>query len=119
MSRRDELRKAQAQIYAMQRAPKAQQEENKPEKVCGLCKNYLEGAFTGEGRGSCKVLKFNSRIDVDPPVYDMESQDGLRVMGLMDASGCKYFEKMELVDKDGTECSDPVYRRSLRQFQDR
>ena len=118
MSRRDELRKAQAQMYAMQRAPKAQQEQKKSDKVCGLCKHYSEGAFTGEGRGSCGVLKFNSRIDLDPPVYDLESRDGLRVMALMDSSKCKYWEKMDFVDKDGTECSDPVYRRSLRQFQD-
>ncbi len=118
MSRRDELRKSQAQMYAMQRAPKAQQEKKMSGKVCGLCKNFSEGAFTGEGRGSCAILKFNSRIDQDPPVYDLESQDGLRVMGFMDAAKCKYWEKMDFVDKDGTECSDPVYRRSLRQYQD-
>ncbi len=118
MSRRDELRKSQAQMYAMQRAPKAQQESKKADKVCGLCTKYSEGAFTGEGRGSCTVLKFNSRIDVDPPVYDLESQDGLRVMGLMDATKCKYWEKMDFVDTDGTECNDPVYRRSLRQYQE-
>ncbi len=116
MSRRDKLRQAYGAIYSQQTAPKAQQK--KAEKICGLCVHYIEGAFTGEGRGSCNVLKMSSDISKDPPVYDMEGENGYRTMNLMDATRCKHYEKREFIDKDGTECNDPVYRRSMRQMLD-
>ncbi|MBI9075110.1 MAG: hypothetical protein JEZ02_06835 [Desulfatibacillum sp.] len=116
MSRRDELRKVQAGRLSAQRAPKATQV--KAEKICGLCSNYSEGAFSGEGAGSCRILKVKSDISADPPKYDLESTDGYQTMNLMDAGKCQYYEKMSFVDKDGTECSDPRYRRSMRQMQD-
>ncbi len=116
MSRRDELRKVQASMLGAQRAPKATQ--TKAEKICGLCTNYSEGTFSGEGAGSCGILKMNSDISIDPPKYDLDSTDGYRTMNLMDAGLCQYYEKMNFVDKDGTECSDPRFRRTMRQMQD-
>ena len=91
----------------------------KADKVCGKCKNYRESPFTGQGTGSCNVLKEGSYIFIDPPNFNTENVDGYRTMALMDATRCKYYEKMEFMDKDPTECSDPVYRRSMRQFQDK
>lgn len=116
MSRRDDMRQAYASIYSKQTAPKS--EQKRAEKICGICKHYMEGAFTGEGRGACSILKLGSNIEVDPPVFVLEGDDGYRTMNLMDAGKCKYYEKMEFVDKDGTECNDPKYRRSMRQMQD-
>lgn len=119
MPTREELQKSMAAIYRRQTAPKSvAAEQKKPEKMCGLCKNFKETAFSGEGLGNCSVLKRGSDIEATPPVFVTEGTDGYRAMALGNAAGCKFFEKMELIDKDGTECSDPVYRRSLRQFQD-
>ncbi|MBI5843131.1 MAG: hypothetical protein HZB23_00505 [Deltaproteobacteria bacterium] len=116
MSRRDELRQASMMMYQKQTAPKS--EQKRAEKVCGLCRNFRETAFTGEGKGACTVLKFGSNIEADPPKYVLDQENGYFTMNLMDATKCQYFEKMDFVDKDGTECSDPVYRRSMRQLQD-
>lgn len=116
MSRREQLRKVQASMLSVQRAPKALQ--TRAEKICGLCKHYSEGAFSGEGVGSCNILKIDSDISLDPPRYDFDSPDGYRTMNLADAGKCRYYDKMEFVDKDGSECSDPRYRRSMRQMQD-
>jgi len=35
----------------------------------------------------------------------------------MDASRCEYYEMMELIDTDGTECADPQFRRAQRQME--
>jgi hypothetical protein len=116
MSRRDEIRQAYSGIYAQQAAPKSNQK--RPEKMCGVCSNYLEAAFTGEGVGTCTILKLGSDILANPPVFVMEGENGYRTMNLRDAAACPHYSKMEFVDKDGTECNDPKYRRSMRQMQD-
>src|SRR5271157_4129858 len=105
MSRRDQFKEAYAGIYSRQAAPKT--EQKRADKVCGECKHYLEGAFTGEGTGTCNILKLGSDISLDPPKFNTENVDGYRTMALMDATRCKYYEKMEFMDKDPTECSDP------------
>ncbi|MEW5735276.1 MAG: hypothetical protein AB1921_10505 [Thermodesulfobacteriota bacterium] len=119
MPTREELQKSFASIYRKQTAPKTvASEQKRPEKMCGICKKFKETAFSGEGIGNCDILKRGSDIEANPPVFVLEGTDGYRAMALANAANCKYFEKMDLIDKDGTECSDPVYRRSLRQFQD-
>ncbi|MBI5844511.1 MAG: hypothetical protein HZB23_07575 [Deltaproteobacteria bacterium] len=113
---REALRRAQAQVLGAQRAPKANQE--RPEKMCGLCVHFSEGVFSGEGVGTCDILKMASDILADPPIYDKESVNGYKTMNLMNAAKCVHYQRMDFVDKDGTECSDPRYRRSMRQMQD-
>ena len=90
-----------------------------PEKNCGVCKNYLENTYTSDGRGTCNVLKDGSDITSDPPILKMEGKNGYQLKILTDAAKCTYFEKMEFIDHDGHECSDPKYRRSMRQLQDK
>jgi hypothetical protein len=104
-------------VYQKQTAPKS--EQKLPEKICGLCKNFREIAYTGEGKGFCKVLKAGSNICVDPAVFVLEGENGYLSMNLDDAKNCRYYEKMEFIDKDGTECNDPMYRRSMRQMQEK
>lgn len=88
-------------------------------KICGTCTNYSESSWSSDGRGSCKRLKMGSDINSDPPVYVLEENEGYMTKTLSDASACKYYEKMKMIDKDGYECSDPIYRRSMRQLQDK
>jgi hypothetical protein len=90
-----------------------------PEKNCGVCKHYLESTYSSDGRGTCAVLKEGSDITSNPPVFNLENKNGYLLRILTDASKCTYFEKMEFIDKDGHECSDPLYRRSMRQLQDK
>ncbi len=90
-----------------------------PEKNCGVCKHYLENTYASDGRGTCAVLKDGSDITSDPPVFIMEGKNGYMLRILTNAAKCTYFEKMEFIDHDGTECSDPKYRRSMRQLQDK
>ncbi len=90
-----------------------------PDQPCGLCVHFSESAWSSDGRGSCKKLKEGSNINADPPVYVLEGKNGYMVRALTDAAKCQYYEKMKFVDKDGYECSDPQFRRSLRQFKDK
>lgn len=93
--------------------------EKVPEKACGVCVNFSESAYSGDGRGTCKKLKEGSDIVASTPVFELDGKNGYMVRALTDAAQCQYFEKMKFVDKDGYECSDPRFRRSLRQFQDK
>jgi len=102
MSRRDEKRKAYAQALVPQVHKIEETHGKRPEKICGTCINYSESSWSSDGRGSCKTLKLG----------------GYLTRTLSDATACKYFKKMKLIDKDGYECSDPAYRRSMRQLQE-
>ena len=93
--------------------------ETIPEKTCGVCKHYLESSWSSDGRGSCKELKEGSDITSDPPVFNLEGKNGYQLRILTDAARCTYFEKSEFIDHDGHECSDPIYRRSMRQLMDK
>jgi len=117
---RDEFIKATG-ICGMQKkdAEKESDADKVPEKNCGICKHFLETAYMSDGRGSCSILKHGSDIISDPPVFNLEEKNGYMLRILTDASKCKYYEKMEFIDKDGRECSDPQYRRSMRQLQDK
>jgi hypothetical protein len=117
MSRRDQKRQA----YTSMLIPEKKEETavtKKAQKVCGTCKNYLESSWSSDGRGSCKFLKMGSDIKSNPPVYKFDEKEGYLTKTLSDASACKYYEKMKMIDKDGYECSDPIFRRSMRQFQE-
>lgn len=87
-----------------------------PDIACGICKKFSENAYGSDGRGYCKVLKTGSDIKQDPPVYILEGEAALLTIFNMDASKCKYFEKMAFIDTDATECADPQYRRTQRQM---
>ncbi|MDT8274225.1 MAG: hypothetical protein RRA35_13625 [Desulfomonilia bacterium] len=93
--------------------------EKVPDQPCGLCKHYLESAYTSDGRGSCKILKEESDITRDPPVFILEGRNGYMLRILTDASRCTYYERNEFIDKDGYECSDPAFRRFMRQLKDK
>jgi hypothetical protein len=118
MSRRDEKRKAYAQALVPQVNKIEETHGKRPEKICGTCINYSESSWSSDGRGSCKTLKMGSDIQSVPPVYVTDGREGYLTRTLSDATACKYFEKMKLIDKDGYECSDPAYRRSMRQLQE-
>jgi len=119
MSRRDKKRQAYGGMIVTRKQPADSAPKGTDQKVCGTCKNYSESAFASDGRGSCNTLKMGSDISSDPPVYEFEGKEGFFTRTLSDASGCKHYEKMKLIDKDGYECSDPQYRRTIRQLQDK
>jgi len=106
-------------VFGVKQEQGAGQGKEVPDKPCGLCVHFSESAFSSDGRGSCKKLKEGSNILADPPVYALEGKNGYLVRALTDAARCQYYEKMKFVDKDGYECSDPQFRRTLRQFQDK
>lgn len=118
MSRRDEKRKAYANVLVPQKPKNDAESVQKSDKLCGTCENYFESSWSSDGRGSCKQLKLGSDITVHPPVYVTEGKEGYLTRTLTDASSCAHFQKMKMIDKDGYECSDPRYRRSIRQFQE-
>ena len=91
--------------------------EHVPEVACGKCKKFSENAYGSDGSGYCIVLKMGSDIDKDPPLYIMEGEASLMTMFNMDTAKCKYFDKMEFIDTDATECADPHYRRTQRQME--
>ncbi|MBN2298434.1 MAG: hypothetical protein JXM72_07560 [Deltaproteobacteria bacterium] len=117
---RDEYAKASG-VFGLQPGipPNQEDTEKVPDKPCGLCRHYLESAWSSDGRGSCKVLKEGSDITGDPPVFNLEGKNGYMLRILTDASRCKYYERNEFIDKDGYECSDPAFRRFIRQLRDK
>ena len=120
MARRSRQEYANATgAFGVRQAEPATQEKEVPDKPCGMCVHFSESAYSSDGRGACKKLKEGSNIKVDPPVYELEGKNGYMVRALTDAAKCRYYEKMKFVDKDGYECSDPQFRRTLRQFQDK
>ena len=85
-----------------------------PEKACGKCKNFFASA--GLTAGHCLVLKMGSHIESDPPVFVIDSEVNLMSDIKMDASKCKYYEEMEIIDTDIGEAFDPRYSRHQRQL---
>ena len=118
MSRRNEWKQVQSNMLSEATRTKTVEEREKiPEKACGVCKNFLENAYSSDGRGSCRVLKTGSNITASPPVYVTEGDTGHITFFNADGGQCTHFLKMDLIDKDGTECADPVYRRMQRQME--
>jgi len=118
MSRRSEWGKARDRMVGHFSTSKGtDQRESVPEICCGKCKNFSERAYVSDGTGFCGILKEGSKIDVDPPVYVTEGPVSLMVAFNMESSKCKYYQLMELIDTDPTECADPAYRRAHRQME--
>jgi len=118
MSRREQWREIQQSMFGeTTRAKSVEEREKIPDKACGICKSFSENAYASDGRGTCGVLKTGSKIALDPPVYVVEGETGLFTFFNTDAAGCRYFSRMELIDKDSTECADPAFRRMQRQME--
>ena len=116
MSRRDEWKKVSESIRmeSGQMGKTLEEREKMPEKACGFCKNFSENAYSADGRGSCKILKMGSDLNANPPLVITEGETGLITYINMNALKCPHFQKMEMIDTDLGEISDPAYRRSHR-----
>jgi hypothetical protein len=118
MSRRDQWKQAASKAAGeLTKVKTFEERERVPEKACGLCKNFSENAYASDGRGICTILRGGSDIEVSPAVYVMEGDIGLITFFNADGAGCKYFAKNVMIDKDGSECADPVFRRMQRQME--
>lgn len=117
MSRREKWKQIQNTMFGeATKARSVEERETVPPVACGVCRNFSENAYASDGRGTCRVLKAGSKISVDPPVYVTEGEAGLIVFFNTEASGCGRFERMQFIDRDGSECADPAYRRVQRQM---
>jgi hypothetical protein len=116
MSRRDEWSKVRDSITGSSRAEgkTIEERERMPEKACGCCQNFFESANESDGRGSCRILKMGSDIKANPPVIVTSGEAGLIAYINTDADKCPHFLKMEIIDHDLGEISDPRYRRVHR-----
>jgi hypothetical protein len=116
MSRRDEWKKVKDSIsmHQGQMGKTLEERETMPAKACGYCKNFFENAYNADGRGSCKVLKMGTDLKADPPVFVLEGDAGLISYINTNAEKCPHYNKMEIIDTDLGEISDPSFRRSHR-----
>jgi len=118
MSRRDQWTEIQKSMFGeATKAKSVEERETIPNKACGVCINFSENAYASDGRGSCSVLKVGSNIAADPPVFVTEGETGLITFFNTDGAKCGNFCKMDLIDKDGSECADPAFRRMQRQME--
>ncbi len=117
MSRRDQKRQAYSGLFSAVKPAESQEKRGDDQRVCGTCRHYSESAYSSDGRGSCSLLKMGSDITVDPPVFVTEGRGGYPTKTLTSAVHCEHYTKMKMIDKDGYECSDPAFRRSIRQLQ--
>ncbi|MDD5170686.1 MAG: hypothetical protein PHN75_17860 [Syntrophales bacterium] len=104
-------------MSAGRRATGVEEREKVPEISCGICKNFSEVAFSSDGRGTCRILKAGSDISLVKPVYVLEGDVSFFIKFNTDGARCERFERMEIIDTDGSECADPAYRRSQRQME--
>ena len=118
VSRRDQWKQSANKLIGDAGTIKTFEERERiPEKACGLCQKFSENAYASDGRGTCTILRMGSDIEVRPVVYVMEGDAPLTTFFNADGTGCKHFAKMEMIDKDGSECADPAFRRMQRQMQ--
>ncbi len=118
MGRRDQWQQVQNGMFGeTSKARTVEERETVPDTPCGLCTNFSENAYASDGRGFCKALKVGSDIKADPPVYVTQGDAGLTVLFNTDAARCSHFNKMKMVDTDGTEVADPNWRRAQRQME--
>ena len=116
MSRRDEWKKVRDGITMSsgEMGKTLQERESMPERACGYCQHFFENAYNADGRGSCKILKMGSDIKADPPVLKLDGDTGLITYINTNGEKCPHFLKMELIDTDLGEITDPTFRRSHR-----
>ncbi len=115
--RREKAKQAMSAVIKQQHVPKT--EEKVADKVCGKCKKYAENSWASDGRGTCSIFKIGTDISIDPAVYVEDGDMPFITMTLTDAKYCKSYDEMEMMDSDNTEVSDPKYRRSTRQMQNK
>ena len=101
-------------IQGMQKEKTVEEREKMPDKACGKCKEFFH---ITSGMGNCNKLKGGSDLKVDPPVYLTEGDAHMSTMFNMDASKCKYYDEMELIDTDISQSNDPRFSRHQRQMQ--
>ena len=106
------------QGMAQSQLGKSVEERDKlPDKACGNCKHFLLNPYSSSGgSGNCETLRFGSDLTANPPVFKAEGENAFQTYLTMEASKCKYYEKMEFIDTDETECADPRFRRAHRQM---
>lgn len=95
-----------------------EEREKVPDKACGKCSNYSEIPFSTDGRGNCMLLRIGSDILSTPPVVVLEGDSSYVTVFNVDASNCPHYTKMEFIDTDTSECADPQFKRSQRQFKE-
>lgn len=118
MSRRDQWKEAASKVVGdVAKMQTYEERERVPEKACGVCQKFSENAYASDGRGTCTILRGGSDIEVSPAIYVMEGDTPLIIQFNTDGAECKHFTKMEMVDKDGSECADPAFRRMQRQME--
>jgi hypothetical protein len=116
MSRRDAWKEVREsiQMSSGQMGKNIDEREKMPEKACGVCQNFFENAYNSDGRGSCRILKMGSNFKSNPPVLVTSGEVGLIAYINTDGGNCPHFLKMEIIDHDLGEISDPRYRRVHR-----
>ena len=119
MSRRSEWREVRKALAGRgdKMGKTVEERETMPQKACGLCKQFSENAKDSDGRGTCGILKMGSDLQANPPKLVTEGEIGLITFINTNGGNCKYFTKMELIDKDLGETADPSFRRAHRQME--
>ena len=118
MGRRDNWKKMQEEMSGAH-SKRTEELDHIPDIACGLCTNFKETSYGSDGRGSCSALKTGSDLSANPSVICEEGENGLITFFNTDALDCPRYVKMELVDTDGHECSDPSFQRAQRQINSR
>ncbi len=85
-----------------------------PQKACTRCRHFIESGAREKGDGNCGVLRDGSDILSHPPKFVLEGEVSYFSYFNMDASKCTYYDQMEFVDHDISECADPRYTRGQR-----
>ena len=97
-----------------QKGKSADEKDTVPEKACTKCKHFIESGASEKGDGNCGVLRDGSDILADPPKLVTEGEVSYFTYFNVDASKCKYYDQMEFIDHDISECADPRYTRGQR-----
>ena len=100
-----------AMLSLTETARSVEEREFVPEKACGKCKNYFQS-----GAGMCNILKMGSNISATPPVYVIEGNDRYIIDFNTNGESCKFFENMDIIDKDISHSFDPKVSRHQRQM---
>ncbi|MDY6854597.1 MAG: hypothetical protein SWO11_07795 [Thermodesulfobacteriota bacterium] len=104
-----------AMLGASEAVRSVEERETVPDKACGKCKDFFQAGL-GTTSGMCNVLKEGSNIQSDPPVFVTEGEGFIAVSFNTDASKCKYYNEMEMIDTDISQAHDPKVSRHQRQM---
>ncbi len=114
----DGARDALLKVGGMTRETKTVGErEHVPEKACGKCKRFFSSTTRGGSGGSCDILKVGSNITKDPPLLVTEGEANYWTDFKTDASRCKYYDEMDLIETDISQAHDPRFSRHFRQLE--